>query len=230
MQAQWLQRLAVIATLALGLTGVLAVAGCASTAGTGHTTVATASAASSSSTSGTSTSRATATTGELQPIVVPTLPAEIPRYTEVDPATGLHMTGTPQVIDLASYRLKVEGKVAHPLSLSYDDLRRLPKVTATPTLNCPGYFTDVATWSGVPLATILALAGPKPEAKQILMGAADGYSHLLSLEDALQPENFLAYEWEGQPLPVLHGFPLRAVFPNKPGSYWVKWLMTILVE
>ena len=46
-----------------------------------------------------------------------------------------------------------------------------------------------------------------------------------------QEEHVLvAYQWEGHPLPVLHGFPLRAIFSNKPGSYWIKWLVTILVE
>jgi DMSO/TMAO reductase YedYZ molybdopterin-dependent catalytic subunit len=167
---------------------------------------------------------------ELKPIVVPTLPAEIPAYTAVDPATGLHMTGTPKVIDLASYRLKVDGAVTHPLSLAYDDLRRLPKVTATPTLNCPGFFTDVTTWSGVPLKTILDMAGLQPDAKQIRMKAADDYSFVLSLDEALKPENFLAYEWMGQPLPVLHGFPIRAVVPGRGGSAWVKWLLEIVVE
>jgi len=213
-----------------GLLLLLGPVGCAGTVGTGHTTATTAAAAISTATSGTTTSAAPPSTGELEPIVVPTLPATIPGYTEVDPATGLHMTGTPQVIDLATYHLTVEGKVTRSLSLTYDDLRRLPKVTATPTLTCPGFFTDIATWSGVPLATILALAGPEPDATQIRMGSADGWAFQINLKDALQPENFLAYVWEGQPLPVLHGFPLRAIFPNKPGSYWIKWLTTIQVE
>jgi DMSO/TMAO reductase YedYZ molybdopterin-dependent catalytic subunit len=163
-------------------------------------------------------------------IVVPTLPAEIPGYTEVDPATGLHMTGTPKVVDLPSYRLKVEGKVARPLSLSYDDLHRLPKVTATPTLICPGFFTDITTWSGVSLATILEMAGVQPDAERITMKAADGYTASLDLDEALKPENLLAYEWMDQPLPVLHGFPLRAVIPGQEGNRWVKWLLEIVVE
>jgi len=117
----------------------------------------------------------------------------------LDPATGLHVTGTPQVIDLAGYRLAVDRKVNTPLSLSYDDLRRLPMVTATPTLVCPGFFEDVTTWSGVPLKTVLEMAGIQPGAEQITMTGADGYSAGISLEQALKPENFLAYEWMGDP-------------------------------
>lgn len=166
----------------------------------------------------------------LQPIVVPTLPEVIPGYTELDPATGLHVTGTPQVVDFATYRLVVTGKVAKELSLTYDELRSLPKMTATPTLDCPGYFVDTVTWSGASLVTILEMAELLPDAKQIRMKSADGYSSVLSLERALQPENFLAYELMGEPLPVLHGFPLRAIIPAQTGGVWVKWLVEIEAE
>jgi DMSO/TMAO reductase YedYZ molybdopterin-dependent catalytic subunit len=168
--------------------------------------------------------------GALAPIVVPTLPAEIPGYTELDPLTGLHMTGTPVVIDIETYRLVVRGNVDTPLSLSYDDLRRLPKISATPDLVCPGFFVDTATWSGASLATVLAMAGPRPGAAWVDMIAADDYSHLLKLETALGADNLLAYEWMGEPLPVLHGFPVRAVLPAESGAAWVKWLLEIVVE
>jgi DMSO/TMAO reductase YedYZ molybdopterin-dependent catalytic subunit len=172
----------------------------------------------------------TSTIAGLRPVVTPTLPAEIPGYAELDPATGLHVTGTPKVIDVETYRLKVDGKVEHELSLSYDDLRRLPKVTATPTLVCAGYFEDTTTWSGVPLQTILAMAGVHPDATEIVMKAADDYYATLALDVALAPENFLAYEWMGQPLPALHGFPVRAVIPSEHGHRWVKWLLEIVVQ
>lgn len=179
---------------------------------------------------GTVTSTTSLTTGTLQPITVPTLPAEIPGYTELDPATGLHMTGTPQVIDLATYRLGVTGKVDNPLSLTYDELRMMPKVTATPELVCEGYFVDKATWSGVPLETILHMAGIQPEAERVGLKSADGYVARLDLADALDPQSFLAYELMGEPIPVLHGFPVRAVIPGQNGNYWVKWLTEVVVE
>jgi len=163
-------------------------------------------------------------------ITVPTFPAVIPGYAEVDPATGLHVTGTPKVIDPAVYRLWVTGKVERALALTYDELRGLPKVTASVTLVCPGVFEDDTTWSGAALVTILQMAGVRPDAKQIRMSGADGHWVYLSLDKAQRPENFLAYEWMGQPLPVLHGFPLRAVVPGEYGSVWVKWLVEIKVE
>jgi DMSO/TMAO reductase YedYZ molybdopterin-dependent catalytic subunit len=170
---------------------------------------------------------------DLKPIQVPTLPSVIPEYTELDRVTGLHMTGTVQEIDFPSYRLRVTGLVEQPLSLHYDELRCLPKVTANPPLTCTGIFedfTDIANWSGVPLFEILKLARLLPQAKSVSLISADGFKEDIPIEDALNPENFLAYEWEGQPIPVLHGFPVRAVFPNKIGSFWVKWLVEIKVN
>jgi DMSO/TMAO reductase YedYZ molybdopterin-dependent catalytic subunit len=169
-------------------------------------------------------------TTELEPIVVPTMPSVIPGYLELDSATGLHMTGTPTVVDFAAYRLKVSGKVDKELSLTYDELRLMPKMMATPELVCERSFVDTATWSGVQLKMILEMAGMQSGATRIRMKSADGYSASLNLQEALAPENFLAYELEGQPLPVLHGFPLRAVFPGKTGFVWAKWLVEIVLE
>jgi DMSO/TMAO reductase YedYZ molybdopterin-dependent catalytic subunit len=144
------------------------------------------------------------------------------------------MTGRPQVIDLAGYRLDVHGNVAHQLSLAYDDLRRLPKTTAMLSIVCSEaqfvVFADSATWSGVPLKTVLEMAGVQPGATEITMKAVDGFLTTIPLDVALNPENLLAYEFEGQPLPVLHGFPLRAVIPHRPGADSIKWLVDIEVK
>jgi DMSO/TMAO reductase YedYZ molybdopterin-dependent catalytic subunit len=166
---------------------------------------------------------------DLTPVAQPTMPAEIPGYVQQDPATGLHMTGRPQLIDLATYRLVVTGLVDRPLSLTYDELRCMPKVVQECKLVCPGFFQDIATWGGVPLNYVLGLAGVQANAQYILMVSADGYWTSLPLGDALAQENFLAYEQTGKPLPVLHGFPVRAVLPLQPGGKWAKWLVEIQV-
>lgn len=124
------------------------------------------------------------------------------------------MTGIAQQIDLASYRLKVSGMVDHPLSLTYDDLRCMPKVTNNPELICPGVFVDRATWTGVPIQYVLDLAGVQPEATELTLVSADGYEVRLPIDTASAEKNFLAYEVNGDLLPVLHGFPLRVVFPD----------------
>lgn len=167
---------------------------------------------------------------DLAPITVPTLPAKIPGYLQVDPDTGLHMTGTPTQVDSDTYRLTITGMVDHPLSFTYEQLRCLPKITASPSLICEGFFVDVATWSGVDLKSLLDLAGIQKSANQIKLRAADGYAIAVPLESALKEGNFLAYELNGKTLPVLQGFPLRAVFPSLNGLYWAKWLVGIEVQ
>jgi len=163
-------------------------------------------------------------------IIAPTEPATIPGYTELDKTTNLHMTGTVQNIDLATYRLSVTGLVDQPLNLSLDELRCMPKVTAKITSTCPGFFEDTATWSGVPLTYVLGLAGVQKEATVVSLNSPDGHESYNALEDALKEDNFLAYEWEGQPLPILHGFPLRAILPGVAGNQSTKWLTEIKVQ
>jgi DMSO/TMAO reductase YedYZ molybdopterin-dependent catalytic subunit len=166
----------------------------------------------------------------LEPVVAPTPPAEIPGYIQLDPDTGLHMTGTVQQIDLESYRLEVSGKVDRPLSLTYDDLRCLPKVEVKAILECPGLFVDEATWAGAPIREVLALAGMQEGATNLALFSADGYVKSLTISEELSETAFLAYEWEGEPLPILHGFPVRAVLPGVSGGSWVKWLVAIRVN
>jgi DMSO/TMAO reductase YedYZ molybdopterin-dependent catalytic subunit len=156
------------------------------------------------------------------PIIVPTRPAETPK-------SGLHITGRAQQLDLESYRLDVTGRVQQSLSLTYDDLRCMPKVEMYSDLVCPGFFEDKGTWAGVPIEQVLARAGIEPDAVGIRLISADGYGSLATLDMLKSQGAFLAYEWEGEPLPILHGFPARAVFPESAGSVWVKWLVRIEV-
>jgi len=166
----------------------------------------------------------------LPPITIPTMPDKIPGYAQLDKITGLHVTGTPPEIDFSSYRLSVTGLVENTISFTYEELRCLPKVTDNPLLACRGYFDDVANWSGVLISDILEMANPLQEAEKVTLVSADGYEVEISLGVAIDGKSFLAYEWEGQPLPILHGFPLRAVVPSREGLYWAKWLVELRVN
>ncbi len=133
-------------------------------------------------------------------------------------------------IDPTSYRLRVSGLVDHLLSLSLDQLRCLAKVTSKITLTCAGFFSDSATWAGAVLKPILEMAGVQKEARTLQLVGADGYQGYVSLENGLRDENFLAYQLETGPVPIQHGFPVRAAFPSLYGSVWVKWLVEIKLE
>jgi DMSO/TMAO reductase YedYZ molybdopterin-dependent catalytic subunit len=160
---------------------------------------------------------------------MPATPETLPGYAELDRSTGLHVTGTMQLIDQRHYRLEVTGKVNRQLSLSYDELRCMPRIEARPTLICLGFFEDTATWAGTPLQYILELAQVQPDATGFSLISADQYSAPISLKSVSLAGGFLAYEWEGKALPRLHGIPLRAVFPGAEGFQWVKWLVRIEV-
>jgi len=164
------------------------------------------------------------------PFIVPALPEKIPGWNELDESIGLHITGHYQVIDPLTYQLKISGKVNKPLELTYEQIRCLPKVTAKPRLVCTGVFVDEATWTGVSLMTILDLAGVQADANALVLTSVDGFQTEVNLKDALQQDSFLAYEVNAQILPILHGFPIRAVFPDMPGAKWIKWLVEIQVK
>jgi DMSO/TMAO reductase YedYZ molybdopterin-dependent catalytic subunit len=166
----------------------------------------------------------------LTPVVAPTLPAEVPGYAQLDESSGLHVTGEIQVVDLPSYRLKVTGKVDRPLVLTYDDLRCMPKKVVLCTLVCPGFFEDTGNWGGASLKQVLDQAGIEQGATTLKLVSVDGYTSTVPVSAALADDSLLAYEWEGQPVPVLHGFPVRAVFPALDGNTWAKWLVGIEVN
>lgn len=165
----------------------------------------------------------------LEPVVRPT-PIPYPGYAQMEPSTGLHVTGPAQEIDPATYRLKVFGLVEQPLSLSYDDLRCLPMTQAHTWLTCPGFFTDEADLAGFTFAELFAIARPQAQASRVRLTSVEGYSVLFALAEVLAPGVFLAHQWEREPLPPSHGFPLRGVFPLKSGANWVKWVTQIEVS
>jgi DMSO/TMAO reductase YedYZ molybdopterin-dependent catalytic subunit len=158
------------------------------------------------------------------PAVVAPTPVPYPGYTQVEPSTGLHVTGPATVVDLDTYRLEVTGLVDHPLNLSYDDVRCLPKVEAHVRLECPGFFADEVNLAGVTFASVIALAGPQPLARNVRVASVEDYSMVFALDEVQAAGNFLAYQWEDQLLPASHGFPLRGVMPTRSGSNWVKWV------
>ena len=91
-------------------------------------------------------------------------------------------------------------------------------------------------WRGVRLADVLKRAGIKDSAKEILFDGADvplgtmpDFQRSIPVKKALDGNTLLAYEMNGETLPVKHGFPLRVVAPGWASDSWVKWLTSIRV-
>jgi DMSO/TMAO reductase YedYZ molybdopterin-dependent catalytic subunit len=156
-------------------------------------------------------------------------------------------------IDADAWRLNVTGWVRTPLALSLDDLATLPRVEAVYTIECAGNgralfevqapgaqwglgAVGTAAWSGVRLAAVLQRAGVRLEAKHVWFEAADppqpgvpAFVRSVPIEKAMD-DVLLADTMNGEPLPELHGAPLRAVVPGWFGMASTKWLTALRVE
>ncbi len=94
-----------------------------------------------------------------------------------------------------------------------------------------------ARWRGVPLKTVLDMAGVQAGAKQVTFDGMDGpvsdktpdFVKALDIDHARDGEVMLAYGMNGDDLPFLNGFPLRLIVPGYYGTYWVKHLNEITV-
>lgn len=147
-----------------------------------------------------------------------------------------------------SWRLKIEGLVERPMELSLEQLQSRPKTQVTATLECsgngagPGFMGAIgnARWAGTALAPLLKECGVRSDAIQAAFWGADSgkekirnkeyeqnFARALSLEQALRDDVILAWEMNGKPLAVGHGYPLRLIVPGWYGIAWVKWLTRI---
>jgi len=156
-------------------------------------------------------------------------------------------------VSLETWRLKVDGEVAAPATLTMDELRRMPSVELVSVVECAGngrafYEPPVpglqwgngavgnGRWKGVRLADVLKRAGIKESAKEIVFDGADAplgtmpdFQRSIPVKKALDGNTILAYEMNGETLPLKHGFPLRVVAPGWASDSWVKWVTSIRV-
>ena len=150
---------------------------------------------------------------------------------EIDPIDQFGTMGPTDIsTDLDTYRLKITGEVNLPLSLSYDEILRLPSITEDVLLICPGFFTNHGRWKGVPLKALLDKAHLKKEANFVDIKGGREKVARIRVESIYSRKIFLAYRVNGEPLPQKHGFPLRLVFEDVYGDEWVKYVDEIVAR
>ncbi|MGJ5095056.1 molybdopterin-dependent oxidoreductase [Bradyrhizobium oligotrophicum] len=165
-----------------------------------------------------------------------------------------HLAGLPYDLDPDKFTLAIKGKVDKPLKLSLKDIRKMKATEIVAVNQCSGnsrgFFEPRvaggqlgngamgnARWRGVPLKTVLDMAGVQAGARQVTFGGMDGpvidktpdFVKALDLDHAMNGEVMLAYGMNGEDLPFLNGFPLRLIVPGYYGTYWVKHLNEITV-
>jgi DMSO/TMAO reductase YedYZ molybdopterin-dependent catalytic subunit len=167
-----------------------------------------------------------------------------------------HLESTPNEVDLSTWRLRVEGNVNNPLQLSFPDLlRKFKPVTLAAVNQCSGNSRSrfeprvpggqwgngamgCARWTGVHFRDILDMASIKNGSVQVQMeGLERGkgpegmpsyeFKKSLNLTDPVLDESIVAYAMNGEPLPMLNGFPVRLVVPGYFATYWVKCLSSV---
>ena len=174
---------------------------------------------------------------------VPLLPHQLlDRITAQRDLFVLAHVGIPR-FDIAHWTLNVTGMVREPTTLSFDQLRQMPKVEVEAFHQCAGYPANptIATrrvgnvvWGGVDLKALLEKLGVSDDARLVWAYGldrgeyegvrAEPYVKDCPLERIARGGVLLAYEINGEPLDPEHGFPLRLVVPGFYGTNSVKWL------
>jgi DMSO/TMAO reductase YedYZ molybdopterin-dependent catalytic subunit len=165
-----------------------------------------------------------------------------------------HLAGIPDTVDAARWQIRIGGDAAaSPFELGLADLMRgFEQVELAAVCQCSGnrrgfsqpHVPGVqwgsgamgnALWKGVRLKDVLAKAGLRKEAVEVVVRGTDvpalektpAFVKSIPLWKALDDNTLIAYEMNGQPLPLLNGAPVRLVVPGWTATYWMKHLATI---
>lgn len=131
------------------------------------------------------------------------------------------------IIDPAEYRLIVDGEVNNPLSISIAEIQALPLTSMIIRHVCVEGWAAIVQWGGIRLREVVALAQPKANVQYAYFKSADGYYESWDIASALHPQTLLAYQKNGEPLPIENGAPLRLASPIKLGYKQSKWVTRI---
>ncbi|MDH3581561.1 MAG: molybdopterin-binding protein [Hyphomicrobiales bacterium] len=141
--------------------------------------------------------------------------------------------------DFADWRLKIDGMVANPASLTMADLKRLPQRTQITRHDCVEGWSAIGKWTGPQLGPLLQSVGMAPNARFVVFHCADNlgggndgtgfYYESVDLFDAFHPQTILAHTMNDAPLKVAHGAPLRLRVERQLGYKHAKYLMRIEV-
>jgi hypothetical protein len=137
-------------------------------------------------------------------------------------------------IEASSYRLEIKGLVQTPKKFTLEELRAMPMTELTLTVECIGNgaggpLVSTAVWKGVLLRDLLKSLGVNERATGVRYESADAYYSSHTMAQVRDNGIMVALLMNGEPIPRLHGFPVRIL---NPGFYGVKqpaWITSIEV-
>lgn len=130
------------------------------------------------------------------------------------------------------WRLEIGGAIDRDLTLSYDDLMEFEQVEQESTQMCisnrigAGLFSN-ARWQGVRLRDVLMAVGVQDDAYELKLTGADAYVDTFDMEYALNETTLVVHGINGEPLPRIHGYPVRIIVPGLYGEKSIKWVTRI---
>lgn len=166
-------------------------------------------------------------------VLVPA-PGTRPELTPLADHYRIDINLVPPTVNEADWALKIDGLVDTPVDLTLDQIRsNYAPISQFVTIACisnrvGGDLIGTTLWTGARLKDVLADVGLKPEATHLRITAADDFDEITSIDLAMNDDRvMLCYAWDGLPLEVKHGFPLRIYLPNHFGMKQPKWITRI---
>ena len=161
-------------------------------------------------------------------------PGTRPEYTPVEDHYKVFLRSEPSIIDGATWSLPITGLVDNPLTLTLDDLHNnYESRDQYVTLSCISgriatTLISTTLWTGISLQKILSDLQVRSEARYLDIESADGFHETVDLDLIASDERImLAYAWDGRPIPMDHGFPLRIWIPDRYGMKQPKWITSM---
>jgi DMSO/TMAO reductase YedYZ molybdopterin-dependent catalytic subunit len=136
--------------------------------------------------------------------------------------------GTVPETDLSTWDVRIFGEVEHELTLTWDELQRLPSREVTVDIHCVTRWSRFDTsFTGVHWTELAKLVRPRPSARFVIAHAEQGFTSNLPLAALEADDALIAYAADGEPLAPEHGWPLRLMVPSR--YFWksAKWLRGI---
>ena len=163
-------------------------------------------------------------------------PGTRPEYTPLKDHYKVFIRTEPTVIEEADWNLPIMGLVGNPVSLTLDDIRNnYPAREQYVTLSCISgrigtSLISTTHWTGASVQDILADVEPRDNARYLHITSGDGFYETVDLDLIASDERImLTYAWDGNPIPINHGFPLRIWLPDRFGMKQPKWITGIEV-